>query len=569
MENRERIAELARRAAKGSQQAFNELYLLTRDRAYFVAFSITKDEQDALDILQESYLKAWQGIDAMQKPEQFPAWLNQITGNTAKDFIKQRKPYLFQPVGEDEINPLDLQEEKDREYVPDAAMDTAETRRLVMEIVDGLPEDQRLCVLLYYYDDMPLKEIAASIGIPYSTVMSRLALARKKISSGVEALAKNGTRLYSAAPMPLFIWLLKHLAAESGKSLPPVILGTAAAGGAAATGGVLAAITLPKIIATVAAVAVIGGGAVAGTTIARRRQAQPAVAETTAVAAPQFTDAVPFAFPAVPVAYSLPTTPQTVPSDTVRPAAGNAAAAAQATSSVVVPTTAQAATTTTAAATTTTTAATTATPSTTTTTATAAKTTTTTTTTTPKPPVTGAITTDRVIYQLFVKIYPTEFPQDDLWQSKHFKPGSSYSLMAADLMAFSETVFPRIYTGNGSHVDLSAVETAQQENRLVSWAQGVAAQGDRIYTKHLSQVGLSYWNSELRPKLATFANLSYYNETVVISAYTSDDWARFQNDPKFPKVSELTLDGLIDYHTQLRAYFGVTDPIPMGDPTEP
>ena len=275
MTDREHIAELARQAAQGSREAFNDLYLLTRDRVYFVAFSITQNEQDALDILQESYLKAWQRMGGFQPPWEFMAWINQIAGNTAKNFVKQRKPHLFQTSGEDKADPLDLQEEKDSEYIPDAAMDTAETRSLIMEIIDGLPEDQRLCVLMYYYEDIPLKEIAAALEIPYSTVMSRMALARKKISGGVEALEKKGAKLYGAAPIPLLIWLLKNAASKSA-NLPPVILDGAAAAGA---GGVaagttlpnaIAGVALPKIIAGLAAAIVVTGGTVTATLLLRK-----------------------------------------------------------------------------------------------------------------------------------------------------------------------------------------------------------------------------------------------------------------------------------------------------------
>jgi len=242
----------------GSQQAFNELYRLTRDRAYFVAYSVTGDEQDALDILQDSYLKAWQSIATLREPERFTAWLKQITGNTAKNFIKQRKPYMFQTAGEAEAILLDLQAEKNSAYIPHAAMDTAETRRLIMEIVDGLPEDQRLCTIMFYYDDMEMQEIAAALEIPLGTVQSRLFRARKKISDGVEALEQSGTMLYGAAPIPLLVWLL-HGAGAGGAALPPVIIG-----GAAAVGGAAAAVvTVPKVIAGIAALAIAVGGTTA------------------------------------------------------------------------------------------------------------------------------------------------------------------------------------------------------------------------------------------------------------------------------------------------------------------
>ena len=163
MDNREQIATLAQRARTGDQDAFNELYRLTRDRAYFVAFSVAGNEQDALDILQDAYLKAWQGLRELQNPEQFPAGLRQITGNTAKDYLKKCKPVLFVGGDEDDADFFSMQAETNQAYIPDAAMDTEETRRLIMEIIDDLPEDQRLCVLMHYYDELSLGEIAAAL----------------------------------------------------------------------------------------------------------------------------------------------------------------------------------------------------------------------------------------------------------------------------------------------------------------------------------------------------------------------------------------------------------------------
>ena len=309
MENQDRITELAVNAQQGSQDSFNELYRLTRDRAYFVALTITHNEQDALDIIQDSYLKAWQSIGSLQKPEQFSAWIRRITGNTAKDYIKHHSPLLFLGSEDGTDDLFDLQEERNSDYIPDAAMDTAETRRLIMEIVDGLPEDQRLCVLMYYYEDMGLPEIAAALDVPQSTVTSRLYLARKKISRGVEDLERKGTKLYSAAPVPLLIWLLRNVAGETSVKLPPVILGSATAAGAAATGGMIAGIALPKLIAGIAAVAIIGGGTVAGITATKHRDAPPAItappAQTTTLDATN----APFALPVSDLLLALSGTP--------------------------------------------------------------------------------------------------------------------------------------------------------------------------------------------------------------------------------------------------------------------
>jgi len=302
LDKSERIAQLVPKAAGGDQEAFNELYLLTRDRAYFVAYSITRSEQDALDILQEAYLKAWQKLGTLRDTAQFPAWFRQITGNTAKNFIKRKQPLLFQGGGEDDIDILELQREKDTAYNPDAAMDTAETRRLIMEIVNALPQDQRLCVLMYYYDDIPLSGIAQALEIPEGTVKKRLYLARKKIGGAVEELEeRQGIKLYSFAPVPLLIWQLRRLASESAPSfpLPPAILGSAATGTAAAAGGIAAAVTLPKLLAAVAAIVIIGGGAIAGTSLAKRQKPPPADAGTAVVTSVGSTSAAVSTYPSL------------------------------------------------------------------------------------------------------------------------------------------------------------------------------------------------------------------------------------------------------------------------------
>ncbi|MCL2433021.1 MAG: sigma-70 family RNA polymerase sigma factor [Clostridia bacterium] len=260
---------LVRSSKAGSESAFNELYLLTRDAAFFVAVSITKNQEDALDILQEAYLKAWKNLAALRDPAQFKPWFNQITANAAKSYIKKRNPTLFGDVAAlNSVDCPDLQADKDTAYIPDASLDVAETRQLIMEIIEGLPEDQRLCVMLYYYEDMPITDIAAALELPPGTVMSRLRLARDKIGRGVNDLEKRkGIKLYSVAPIPLAIYLLRQLPAHESAALPPFILGNATTTASAGAGiaAKIAGLGLPKLaaICTTAAVLVGAGAAIA------------------------------------------------------------------------------------------------------------------------------------------------------------------------------------------------------------------------------------------------------------------------------------------------------------------
>ena len=94
------------------------------------------------------------------------------------------------------------------QFSPDESVDYAETKRLMQEILDKLPEDQRLCILMYYYEELSVGEIAQSLECSTGTVKSRLNYARKKIKNEVEELERKGTKLYGIAPLPFIVWML-------------------------------------------------------------------------------------------------------------------------------------------------------------------------------------------------------------------------------------------------------------------------------------------------------------------------------------------------------------------------
>lgn len=89
-------------------------------------------------------------------------------------------------------------------FSPEESVDYAETKRLMKEILDGLPEDQKLCVLMYYYEELSVADIADALGCSTGTVKSRLNYARKKIRNDVEELERKGTKLYSVAAASVY-----------------------------------------------------------------------------------------------------------------------------------------------------------------------------------------------------------------------------------------------------------------------------------------------------------------------------------------------------------------------------
>jgi len=254
---------LALAAQQGDKAAFNQLYLLTRDRAYYFAISMVKNEDDALDVLQDSYLNAWKHLGALEQPELFASWLNRIVGNVAKNALKKHRPLLFDDIASDE-HMLHDEPEPSSDYIPHQAMDHAETQRILHVILQTLPDDQRLCVLMRYYHDMPVREIAQALEVPAGTVMSRLGYARKKIGHAVQELDQRDIKLFAGVPAPLLLALLRTMPTPKPNcaNLPLVILSKTGKPAAitAATAGIAASVSQIAAVCVTVAVMLAGSG---------------------------------------------------------------------------------------------------------------------------------------------------------------------------------------------------------------------------------------------------------------------------------------------------------------------
>ena len=120
---------------------------------------------------------------------------------------------------------------------PELALDRKETSRLVREILAGLSPEQQAVVGMFYYEDMPVKDIAELLHVTPSTVKNQLFRGRKKVEIGVRALEKQGVKLYGLSPLPFLLALLRRLepaAREQKKVLDAVLAEAPAAAGTSA-----------------------------------------------------------------------------------------------------------------------------------------------------------------------------------------------------------------------------------------------------------------------------------------------------------------------------------------------
>ena len=199
--------ELIDQAISGDQEAIATLYTSTYNPVYKSIRSVIKDEDAAMDILQDAYMYGFQKLDTLENPNRYLAWMKVIAVNRSKDYLKKKKPALFSELSDDDSNlVLDFKEDR-LDVLPDQKLDRAETARLMNEILNTLSEDQRMAVGMYYYEEMSVGQIAEIMECSTGTVKSRLNYARKKIETKVLELEKQGVKLYGLSPI-VFLRLL-------------------------------------------------------------------------------------------------------------------------------------------------------------------------------------------------------------------------------------------------------------------------------------------------------------------------------------------------------------------------
>lgn len=284
-----KLIEQVEKLKNGDMSAFNEVYSATKETAYYTAKKIVKNEEDTQDVLQEAYVQMLSKVKNLEKTESFVSWFNMIVANKAKDVLKKNNKYVFvdNKNDQDEDMPdfFESREYEGEEFKPGADIEKDELRRDVLEIIDSLSDEKRAVVMLYYYDNMTIKEIAEALDISEGTVKSRLFSARKDLALGVKELEKKNKSLLGVAPVPLVVWSLKTSSTTaaaaftaSGASAAVLASVTAAVGSGAGTaaavaGGVVTGLTLVQKIAAVAVTAaVITGGSVAAKTVVQSKK---------------------------------------------------------------------------------------------------------------------------------------------------------------------------------------------------------------------------------------------------------------------------------------------------------
>lgn len=286
---RDLLIGLVTRAQKGDGTAMDELFAAFYNDIYYFALKTVKDSDTACDITQETFLEIINTIGSLKEPAAFVTWMKQITYHQCTRYFKKKKDVLVEE--DEEGNTIfDTLVDESEDSIPSEVYEKKEFRNTILEMINQLSEEQRSAVMMYYFDELSVSQIAQIQNVSEGTVKSRLNYARKAIKKSVETYEeKNDIKLHSFALMPLFALFFQNeampavqaaavkakiTAATSALSAGSAVAGASTVAGASAMatastvsiGAKLAAIPLvAKIIAGITAVAIIAGAGFAVT----------------------------------------------------------------------------------------------------------------------------------------------------------------------------------------------------------------------------------------------------------------------------------------------------------------
>jgi len=170
----DRERELIRRMKLGERAAFDEIVGIYRNNCFAIAYNIVGNAEDAKDVLQDAFIRAYMNIKKFRQDARFSTWFYRILVNAAQDMLRRRSrtaKVLLPQIADEEGNTVEA---------PDPGKNAAnilmdnELGKYIEDSVSGLPERQRLCFVLKHQNGLSTQEIAETLGLSFSTVKVHL-----------------------------------------------------------------------------------------------------------------------------------------------------------------------------------------------------------------------------------------------------------------------------------------------------------------------------------------------------------------------------------------------------------
>ena len=186
---------LVRAARRGDMAAFEELVARHRDRIYARAYSMMRNEQEAVDLSQEAWVKGWQRLRQFQGESSFGTWMTRIVINLCLDQLRRQKRQRAESIEAMDEDSGGVQRQMPVVTVnPTSGLERAELRQRIDDALGKLTTEHRTVLVLHEFEEMEYKEIAKTVGCSIGTVMSRLFYARRKLAALLADLKRQDLR---------------------------------------------------------------------------------------------------------------------------------------------------------------------------------------------------------------------------------------------------------------------------------------------------------------------------------------------------------------------------------------
>ena len=183
---------LVRASQQGDMAAFEELVARHRDRIYARAYSMMRNEEEAVDLSQEAWVKGWQRLRQFQGDSSFGTWMTRVVINLCLDQLRKQKRQRTESIEAMDEESGGVERQMPVVTVnPTAGLERAELRQRIDRALGLLSYEHRTVLVLHEFEDMEYKEIARTMGCSIGTVMSRLFYARRKLAALLADLKKQ------------------------------------------------------------------------------------------------------------------------------------------------------------------------------------------------------------------------------------------------------------------------------------------------------------------------------------------------------------------------------------------
>ncbi len=184
--------ELVAASQAGDMIAFEELVARHRDKIYARAFSMMRNEEEAIDLSQEAWVKAWQRLKQFQGDSSFATWMTRIVINLCLDQLRRQKRTRAESIEQldEELGGVERQMPVIA-INPSEGLERSELRKRIDKAMTQLSYEHRTVLILHEFEEMEYKQIAKVMNCSIGTVMSRLFYARRRLASLLQSLKKE------------------------------------------------------------------------------------------------------------------------------------------------------------------------------------------------------------------------------------------------------------------------------------------------------------------------------------------------------------------------------------------